>query len=140
LNSETFAIIVFIEKLGAKPRRIASLYLRRYDGDRLLYAGKAQSGYAIPLARDLRRSRSPDRQGLGAHGPVSKPKATWVDPLLLAEIEFGGVTDNGLLRAPVFKGLRDDLAAPAPLKRKQQIVAVPRANIPELLPDAWCRR
>jgi bifunctional non-homologous end joining protein LigD len=32
-----------VEKLGAKPRRIASLYLGRWQGKRLLYAGKARS-------------------------------------------------------------------------------------------------
>jgi DNA polymerase-1 len=45
--------------------------------------------------------------------PVKKPKATWVKPVMLAEIGFGGVTDDGLLREAVFKRLRDDLV-PAP--------------------------
>jgi hypothetical protein len=30
--------------IGARPRRIASLYVGRRDGDRLIYAGKARSG------------------------------------------------------------------------------------------------
>jgi hypothetical protein len=29
--------------IGARPRRIASLYVGRRDGDRLIYAGKARS-------------------------------------------------------------------------------------------------
>jgi bifunctional non-homologous end joining protein LigD len=40
-KSDDFPIIAFVEKLGAQPRRIASLYLGRREGDRLLYAGKA---------------------------------------------------------------------------------------------------
>lgn len=36
--------------------------------------------------------------------PVKKPKVTWVDP----EVEYGALTDDGLLREAVFKGLRDD--------------------------------
>jgi bifunctional non-homologous end joining protein LigD len=42
---DDFPIIAFVEKLGASPRRIASLYLGRREGDRLLYAGKTQTGF-----------------------------------------------------------------------------------------------
>jgi bifunctional non-homologous end joining protein LigD len=68
--------------------------------------------------------------------PVKKPKATWVEPQVLAEIEYSGVTDDGLLRAPVFKGLRDDLADPAPRAAAKKTPAVSKANILQLLPDA----
>jgi len=37
-RTDTFPIVAFVEKLGAKPRRIASLYLGRWEGDCLLYA------------------------------------------------------------------------------------------------------
>jgi bifunctional non-homologous end joining protein LigD len=137
LKSETFPIVAFVEKLGAKPRRIASLYLGRYEGDRLLYAGKAQSGYTIPLAEELRERLDPfiaERSPLTE--PVDKPKATWVEPQVLAEIEFGGITDDGLLRAPVFKGLRDDLAERPPAPSARKTPAVSKANILQLLPDA----
>jgi len=33
-RTDTFPIVAFVEKLGAKPRRIASLYLGRWEGDR----------------------------------------------------------------------------------------------------------
>ena len=33
---------------------------------------------------------------------------TWVDPVLVAEIEFAEWTRDGRLRAPVYLGLRDD--------------------------------
>jgi bifunctional non-homologous end joining protein LigD len=48
---------------------------------------------------------------LGGVDPVKKPKATWVSPDVLAEIEYGGITDDGLLHEAVFKGLRHDLPA-----------------------------
>ncbi|ESX91417.1 RNA ligase family protein [Mesorhizobium sp. LNJC403B00] len=47
VKSDTFPIVAFVEKLGAQPRRIASLYIGRREGDRLLYAGKAQTGYTL---------------------------------------------------------------------------------------------
>jgi bifunctional non-homologous end joining protein LigD len=35
---DTFPIVAFVEKLGARPRKIASLYVGRREGDRLLCA------------------------------------------------------------------------------------------------------
>jgi bifunctional non-homologous end joining protein LigD len=149
VRSDTFPIVAFVEKLGAKPRRIASLYIGRHEGDRLLYAGKAQSGYSEADAREVRERLDPlIRKDTPLSVPVSKPKATWVEPVIEAEIEYAGVTDDGLLRAPVFKGLRDDLAtataAPSPpvsarvphARSSKGRGGVPRENILQLLPDA----
>jgi bifunctional non-homologous end joining protein LigD len=144
-KSDTFPIVAFVEKLGARPRRIASLYLGRREGDRLVYAGKARSGYTLAAAREVRERLDPlivKRSPLSI--PVKKPKATWVRRDVLAEIEYGGVTDDGLLREAVFKGLRDDLPAadapPAAPARAQRAPkgrgGVPRENILQLLPDA----
>ena len=51
---DAFLIVAFVEKLGATPRRIASLNVGRREADRLLYAGKVRSGYTEAAARDLR--------------------------------------------------------------------------------------
>jgi bifunctional non-homologous end joining protein LigD len=113
VKSDTFPIVAFVEKLGAKPRRIASLYLGRCDGDRLIYAGKGRTGYTETVAREVRERLDPlilKKTPLSI--PVKKPKATWVQPLIQAEIEHSGFTDDGLVRAAVFKGIRDDLALP----------------------------
>jgi bifunctional non-homologous end joining protein LigD len=74
---------------------------------------------------------------------VKKPKATWVEPKIDAEIEYGALTDDGLLREAVFKGIRDDLAvakvkAPrlVPSSAARPLIGVPRENILQLLPDA----
>jgi bifunctional non-homologous end joining protein LigD len=145
-KSDDFPIVAFVEKLGAQPRRIASLYLGRWEGKQLLYAGKARSGYTLKTAQEVREVLDPliaKRCPLSV--PVKKPKATWVRPDVRAEIAYGGVTDDGLLREAVFKGLRDDLAlpnVPSPpladtrLRSGKPHVGVPRENILQLLPDA----
>jgi bifunctional non-homologous end joining protein LigD len=78
-----FPIVAFVEKLGAKPRRIASLYIGRREGDRLLYAGKVRSGYTEAVARDLRERLDPFIcKDSPLSEPVKKPKATWVEPVI----------------------------------------------------------
>jgi bifunctional non-homologous end joining protein LigD len=143
-KSDDFPIVAFVEKLGARPRRIASLYLGRYEGDRLVYAGKAQSGYTLTMAQEIREALDPlivRKTPLSV--PLKKPKATWVRPLMRAEVHYNGSTDDGLLREAVFKGLREDLA-PSPIKKpslghawkRQGRGGVPKENILQLLPDA----
>src|SRR5947209_9843383 len=54
-KSETFPIVAFVEKLGARPRKVASLYVGRRRNGKLLYAGKVRSGYTETTARELRK-------------------------------------------------------------------------------------
>jgi bifunctional non-homologous end joining protein LigD len=90
----------FVEKLGAKTRRIASLYVGRREGDRLLYAGKVRSGYTAPVAPDLRERLDPFiRKESPLSEPVKKPKATWVEPVIEAEVAYSALTENNPLRA-----------------------------------------
>ena len=37
--------------------------------------------------------------------PIKKPKATWLEPSFVADIENRDITSEGLLRASSFKGL-----------------------------------
>ena len=37
--------------------------------------------------------------------PIRKPKATWVEPMFYADVEYRDITSEGLLRASSFKGL-----------------------------------
>jgi bifunctional non-homologous end joining protein LigD len=143
-KSDNFPIVAFVEKLGARPRRIASLYLGRRKDGKLVYAGKARTGYTEAIARELREQLDPlITKTSPLSEQVNKPKATWVTPALDAEIEYGGLTDDGLLREAVFKGIRDDLKKvsspsiqPAARPRKAVHIGVPRENILQLLPDA----
>ena len=70
----------------------------------------ARSAPDTPKARELREKLDPL---MIKHSPLSipvkKPKATWLKPVALAEISFGGVTEDGVLREAVFKRLVDDV-------------------------------
>jgi bifunctional non-homologous end joining protein LigD len=139
--TDSYPIVAFVEKLGANPRRVASLYIGRWEGRDLLYAGKVRSGYTEALARELRERLGPlIRRTSPLSHPIAKPKATWVRPELLAEVQYGSINEGGILREAVFKGLRDDLAAtPASAEATAAAkphIGVPRINILQLLPDA----
>jgi bifunctional non-homologous end joining protein LigD len=143
--TDNFPIIAFVEKLGARPRRIASLYVGRREGDKLLYAGKVQSGYSLEAAREVREALDPYiRRKTPLSEPIVKPKATWVEPVVDAEVAYSSKTDAGLLREAVFKGLREDLAAPAasPSRVAKTLIVpstpnkgVPPYNILQRLPE-----
>jgi ATP-dependent DNA ligase len=38
--------------------------------------------------------------------PIKKPKATWVEPMFFADVEYRDITSEGLLRQSSFKGLK----------------------------------
>ena len=94
---------------GRRSNSIGSLVVGYYDGDKLVYAGNVGSGFKeadlqrlSKLLEPLRRKDSPF--------DVRQPKkgAIFVEPKLVAEVEFLEWTRAGTLRAPAFKGLRDD--------------------------------
>jgi bifunctional non-homologous end joining protein LigD len=109
--TDNFPIIAFVEKLGARPRRIASFYIGRREGGKLLYGGKIQSGFTLEEAQEVREALDPFIQKASPLDvKVDKPKATWLKPVVEAEIDYSARTDEDLVRHGSFKGLRDDLA------------------------------
>ena len=104
---ETFPVIGFI---AAQPRSVSALYLGRREGDELLYAGKAGTGFTFDSARALREKLEPlviRKSPLTT--PVRKPKATWVRPELLVDVQYRSITPDGRLRHASYKGVREDL-------------------------------
>jgi hypothetical protein len=56
-------------------------------GDQLLYAGEVRGGFSEAEARDLRERLDPFiRKDAPLSEPVNKPKATWVEPVVEAEV------------------------------------------------------
>jgi bifunctional non-homologous end joining protein LigD len=81
-KSDTFPIVAFVEKLGARPRKIASMYGGRWERDRLIYAGKARSGYTELVAREVRERLDPlIRKTSPLSVPVKKPRRLGLSPL-----------------------------------------------------------
>jgi bifunctional non-homologous end joining protein LigD len=105
---------------------LGAILVGYYDKGKLRYAGKVGTGFdggaledlhgrlmALPAAKcpfvdlpSLRKSRF----GAGM-GPAEMRKVTWARPTLVAQVKFAEWTEDGLLRQPVYLGLRRDKPA-----------------------------
>jgi bifunctional non-homologous end joining protein LigD len=87
-----------------------------YDDDRLRYVGGVGTGFTEKTLDAVERRLRPLATDSSPFPPEmlkGKPelrRANWVRPELVAVIEFRQLTSAGKLRAPSFKGLRDDKA------------------------------
>jgi bifunctional non-homologous end joining protein LigD len=95
---------------GARAERFGSLMVGYYDGGELRYAGNVGTGFTeqrleelTALLAELRRDTSPFTDL-----PRLPGRMVFVEPKLVAEVEFTHWTDDGRLRNPSFKGVRDD--------------------------------
>lgn len=104
----------------SKPQRsrehFGSLLLGAYTApDRLTYMGRVGTGFTAATLRDLvSRLKKIQRRACPADEPPTREEArgvTWVDPTLVAEVEFTQMTNDGRLRHPSYQGLREDKPA-----------------------------
>jgi bifunctional non-homologous end joining protein LigD len=84
------------------------------EGDRrhLKYVGKVGIGYSEAdraMPRDQLEPLRPDESPFTGRQPVEN--AIFVEPMLVAEIDFHEWTASGMLRHPSYKGLRTDVDA-----------------------------
>ncbi|MEA2332211.1 MAG: bifunctional non-ous end joining protein LigD [Thermoleophilaceae bacterium] len=95
---------------GGRSGRLGSLVCGVYDDDRLVYVGKVGSGFTEQtlalLQRELEPLRRPDSPFTGRQPPKG---SIFVEPRLVARVELREWTRSGTMRAPSFKGLRDDV-------------------------------
>ena len=95
---------------GARGGRVGALAVGYHDGDRLVYAGKVGTGFTEATLAALGRELQPLRAEESPFQGRQPPKDTlFVEPRLVARVEFREWTRSGTLRAPSFKGLRPDL-------------------------------
>lgn len=92
---------------------LGSVLLAEPMPDGLAYRGRVGSGLAgrrgtalLKQLLPLRRPSSPDVTDLPDQDARG---ASWVEPLLVADVEFHGLSDAGRLRQPSWRGLRADL-------------------------------
>jgi bifunctional non-homologous end joining protein LigD len=94
---------------GRRKRRIGALLMGFYEGERLRFAGKVGTGFREKELDELAARLAPlERPTSPFEGRQPQRGAVFVEPRLVAEVEFGEWTPDGLLRHPSYKGLRTD--------------------------------
>ncbi|WP_281532622.1 DNA ligase D [Anaerocolumna aminovalerica] len=91
---------------------ISSLLLGIYEGEELVYAGRAGTGLSESDMKTLEKKFENIKRMNPAFkiapSPKSNEKITWLEPELVAEIKFAEWTKENLLRQASFKGIRTD--------------------------------
>ena len=141
VNSDEFVIVGYTVSEAAGG--LAALHLAEPRGDGLKYAGKVGTGFSQSEQQQL----AARLEAIAAKKPaVTIPKrqvriaGKWVAPTLVAEIEYSTRTADGILRHPVYKGLRADKPYLAAVKtestpRKRYVTEADLASIWVTNPD-----
>jgi bifunctional non-homologous end joining protein LigD len=124
-GEQEFVIGGFTPPKNSRPY-FGAILVGYYEGGKLMYAGKVGSGFDYPrlkslhdkfIAREIQRcpfSNLPTPRGsrfsAGMTASVMR-HVTWVKPEFVAQVRFTEWTDDGMLRHPVFLGLRRDKSA-----------------------------
>jgi bifunctional non-homologous end joining protein LigD len=114
---QEFAIAGYTRGQGRRQGTLGSLVLATYDGDDLVYAGNVGTGFSdreidrlLSKLKPLERDTPPFKE-VPKMPRVKKGDVVWVEPKLVAEVEFVEWTHDGHLRAPSYQGLREDKKA-----------------------------
>jgi bifunctional non-homologous end joining protein LigD len=98
-----------IAGFALKENKFDGIYVCRQKGENLIYAGKVDHGFDAASAKDLQTRLKPLIRKTQPYAKKIAHRGIWVEPSLLAEIEYRAKSAEGKVRHPVFKGLREDL-------------------------------
>ena len=104
-----FVVVGFTSPKGSRGG-FGALHLAEYVDGSLMYSGRVGSGFSDKQLSEVSRTLLEHRRkDPPCEGPVPKEKGTtWVDPVLVCEVEYTEWTEEGLLRQPVFLRFRED--------------------------------
>jgi len=95
---------------GRREDRIGSLAVGYYEGDELRYAGQVGTGFKEDDLVRLADLLTPLKTKTSPFSGTKKPPkgVVFAEPKVVVEVEFANWTRTNTLRAPAYKGIRDD--------------------------------
>jgi bifunctional non-homologous end joining protein LigD len=95
---------------GRRTDRIGALLMGYYRDGSFVYAGRVGTGFTEATLDDLASRLKPLRRDSSPFtgSPKLPRNAVFVEPGCVAEVEFREWTREGIMRAPSFKGVRED--------------------------------
>ena len=125
-HEQEFVVAGYTKGTGRRASSFGSLVLGYYQGNEIVYAGNVGTGFnskeiekLLDNMRPLRRDDPPFRE-VPKMPKVRKSDVIWVQPSLVVQVEFAEWTHDGRLRAPAYKGLRED-KAPEEVRREEPL-------------------
>ena len=96
---------------GGRAGKIGALVLGFTDEDgELRYCGKVGTGFNEAELKRLQGILDPlARETTPFTGTQPQKETHFVEPTLVASVDYGDITEARTLRHPVYKGLRDDI-------------------------------
>jgi bifunctional non-homologous end joining protein LigD len=121
--SQDVVIGGYVQGEGRRRGRVGALAVGYHDDGGLRYAGKVGTGFTEQTLGILSKELTALERDESPFDGRQPPKDTiFVEPRLVAHVEFREWTKSGTLRAPSFKGLRPDVD-PAEVAREPQVSA-----------------
>ncbi len=112
-TQDEFVVVGWLQGKGGRGD-LGGLCIASYSGEELVFRGRVGSGMDHAALRDvgaeLKRLEQKEYPAAGTP-PDDVKKARWVKPELVISVEHRGFTEDGRLRAPVYCGVRHDIAA-----------------------------
>jgi DNA ligase D-like protein (predicted ligase)/DNA ligase D-like protein (predicted 3'-phosphoesterase) len=103
------AIFGYTKGEGKRQETFGALILGLYDRERPVYVGKVGTGFSEDeMQRLLARFKTLETQEKTLEGVEIPEEIVWLKPLLVCEVAYQTVTNDGKLRMPRFRGLRID--------------------------------
>jgi DNA ligase D-like protein (predicted ligase)/DNA ligase D-like protein (predicted 3'-phosphoesterase) len=94
---------------GARERSFGALLLGLYGDGAPVYVGRVGTGFTDQQLRETREALDGVRVDATWFDEPDIPRGVvWVEPRLVAQIGYQALTEDNRLRAPRFKGFRDD--------------------------------
>ncbi len=106
---QEFVIGGFTEPKGSR-KYFGALLIGVYEKGKLVYSGHVGGGFDESLLKTVYQKMKPLIRKTSPFEDPPRPNApvTWIQPKLVCEVSFSEWTHEGILRQPIFQGMRID--------------------------------